>query len=145
MKKRILIIGCIASALTFAGCSRTANTSTEDTRYVDGKPTESLTKDAKRLVMSVRVGWRVTDAGAFAKSFSGDSVASAQGLLQNMISSADTQVVGLHNLSDFVSPDGSETTLNKIEKELQNVIEGKLEKNSGIAIESIRISSVSQR
>jgi regulator of protease activity HflC (stomatin/prohibitin superfamily) len=95
--------------------------------------------------MSVRVGWRVTDAGAFAKSFSGDSVASAQRQLNNMIYGADAQVVGLHNLSDFVNPDGSEITLNKIEKELQNVIERKLEKNSGITIESLRISSVNQR
>jgi regulator of protease activity HflC (stomatin/prohibitin superfamily) len=95
--------------------------------------------------MSVHVGWRVTDASAFAKHFPGDSIALAQRQLGGMLYGADTEVVGQHSLSDFVNPDGSEAALSKIEKELQSVIEGKLDKNSGIGIESLGISSVTHR
>ena len=113
--------------------------------YVDAKPTKCLTRDNKQLVLSVRVGWRVADASAFAKSFPGDSTALAQRQLGSMIYRADAEVVGQHDLSDFVNPDGSEETLSKIENQLRSVVEGKLDKNNGIVLASLVISSVNQR
>ena len=62
-----------------------------------------------------------------------------------MIYRADAEVAGQHDLSDFVNPDGSEATLSKIEKQLRSVVEGKLDKSSGIMIASLAISRVTQR
>ena len=146
---RIILVAVVAlvilALLLFVPRGRQAS---QGTRYVYGKPAECLTRDNKRLVMSFNVSWHIADAGAFAKSFPSNSpsnsIALAQHQLNRMIYSAGAEVAGQHNLSDFVSPGGSETTLGKIEKTLQVSIEGKLDKNSGIMIESVRINNVKQ-
>lgn len=147
MKKTIIILVAVVALiiLTLLLFVPRGRQFSQSTRYADAKPSECLTRDDKQLVMSVRVGWHVSDAAAFTESFPGDSIALAQRQLDSMIYRADAEVVGLHNISDFVNPGGSETTLSKIEKELQSVIEGKLDKNSGILIESLSISSAKQR
>jgi regulator of protease activity HflC (stomatin/prohibitin superfamily) len=113
---------------------------------LDTKPSECLTEDNKMLVMNVRVKWSTTDKSVFTKSFPRDSMALAQRQLTSMVYEARSQVVGLHNLSDFVNPDGSAVRLGDIQLEIAQVLQAELnKKNSGIKIESLRISSVKQR
>ena len=145
-KTRIILVAIVAlvllALLLFVPRGRQLSHST---RYVYVKPAEYLTRDNKRLLMSFNVNWHVADAGAFAKSFPSNSTALAQHQLDSMIYRAGAEVAGLHNLSDFVNPDGSEATLGEMEKTLQGSVEGKLDKNTGIMIESVRINNVKQR
>lgn len=117
----------------------------QSTHYVYLQPEECLTRDNKKVLMSVNLRWQVADAGAFAKNFPDNSITLAQRRLNGMIYSAGAEVVGQHNLSEFVNHDGSKTTLSTIEKTLRTSIEGKLDQNSGIVIESVGINSVKQR
>jgi regulator of protease activity HflC (stomatin/prohibitin superfamily) len=151
MKKLTIIVIAVAvlvilTLLLFPLRERHVNKFDQSARNLDAKPTVCLAADNKQLVIGVRVGWRVTDASAIAKSFPGDSITIAQHQLESMVYSAEAEVIGLHNLSDFVNPDGSEVRLDKIEKEIESAIETELDKkNSGIKIESLGISSVKQR
>jgi hypothetical protein len=112
---------------------------------LDSGPSACYTEDAKQLLIRVSVGWRITDASAFAKCFPGGSITLGQGQLKNMIHRAEAEVVGRHNLSDFVNPEGSEVKNDKLEREIESAIETKLDKNNGIKIASLVIGSVKQR
>jgi regulator of protease activity HflC (stomatin/prohibitin superfamily) len=118
---------------------------TQIARNLDCGPNSLFVADAKQLLMSVRVGWRISDASAFTRSFPGGSITLAQKQLKNMVQRAEMEVAGQHNLSEFVNPEASEVKNDKIEAEIESAIERKLDKNSGIKIESLVISSAKQQ
>jgi regulator of protease activity HflC (stomatin/prohibitin superfamily) len=115
---------------------------THTARNLDSGVSACSTEDAKTLLISVRVGWRITDAWAFSKYFPGGSIKLAQDQLKNMVHRGELEVIGLHNLSEFVNPDGLEVKNDKIEREIESATETKLDMKTGIKIESLVISSV---
>jgi regulator of protease activity HflC (stomatin/prohibitin superfamily) len=115
---------------------------THTARNLDTGVSACSTEDAKTLLISVRVGWRITDAWAFSKYFPGGSLKLAQDHVKNMVHHAEMDVIGLHNLSEFVNPEGSEIKNDKIESEIESDTQTKLDMKTGIKIESLVISSV---
>jgi membrane protease subunit HflC len=106
----------------------------------EDKYSENLTADNTMLLMSVFVGWRISDAKAFFPKFPGGSALAAQRQLENMIRSAKAAVIGKHNLSDFVNSDAAQLKFGDIEKEMQTAVEAELAKNNyGISIEFLGI------
>jgi modulator of FtsH protease HflC len=104
---------------------------------------ESLTQDSITLLSSVYVGWKISDAPDFLRSFKNGSVDAAQSQLENILRSAKLKVVGLHSLSDFVNPDPKELQFTKIEKQIEQTVQDELQTNHyGIQIEFLGLKQL---
>ncbi len=71
----------------------------------EDKFSENLTADNNNLLTSVYVGWKISDAATFFPKFAGGSVPAAQRMLESMLRSAKSAVIGQHTLSEFVNVD----------------------------------------
>jgi modulator of FtsH protease HflC len=109
----------------------------------EDKFSENYLADHSILLASVYVGWRISDAKAFFPKFPGGSVLAAQSQLENMLRSAKLDIMGKHNLSDFVNSDPTQLKFGEIEKEIQSSVEADLAKNNyGITIEFLGIKKI---
>jgi RNA polymerase sigma factor (sigma-70 family) len=121
------------------------NTVTNAIEALEDKPSQYLTKDNKKLTMSVNVGWRISDATAFSLKFPAGSTLAAQRRLEEIVGSAKAAVIGRYNLSDCVNSNVLELKLDRIEKEMQVALQEDLAKNNyGISVESVSMGTVSQ-
>lgn len=101
----------------------------------EDKFTEDLTGDNNILMTSVYVGWRISDAKVFFPRFRDGSVAAAEKMLEDILRSAKTGVVGRHPLSDFVNPDEKALKFGEIEDEIRQLVQAQLATNNcGIEI-----------
>lgn len=109
----------------------------------EDKFTEDLTADSINLLTQVYVGWRITDPQAYFPRFGGGSAADAEKkVLEGMIRSAKTAVIGKHPLGDFVSASGG-AKLGLIEDEILNTLQSQLEANNyGIAVDFLGIKKM---
>ena len=103
---------------------------------------QTLTRDNNNLIVTVYVGWRIKDAAAFYPKFLG-SVPAAQSALENMLRNAKNEVVGQHDLSDFVNTDPSQLQFDEIERQMQSAVEADLNTNNyGISIEYLGLRKI---
>jgi modulator of FtsH protease HflC len=101
----------------------------------EDKFSENLTADNNNLLTSVYVGWRISDAATFFPKFAGGSVPAAQRMLESMLRSAKSAVVGKHPLSDFVNTDIKQLKFDAIESEIEQAVQmGLSTNNCGIQI-----------
>ncbi len=101
---------------------------------------EIPTSDKSMLLMSVYVGWKISDAKEFLPKFPGGSALAAQRQLGEIIASAKSAVVGQHSLSEFVNSDASQLKFAEIEKAITDAAQTELAKhNYGISIEFLGI------
>jgi modulator of FtsH protease HflC len=104
---------------------------------------ESLTQDNINLLSSVYVGWKISDAADFLRSFKDGSVDAAQSQLENMLRSAKLAIVGKHTLSDFVNPDPKELQFTEIETQIEQTVQDELQTNHyGIQIEFLGLKQL---
>jgi len=97
---------------------------------------EELTRDGISLMSSVYVGWRITEPMTFFPKFAGGSTNAAERLLQNLLQTAKSSVVGKHNLADFVNANPAQLKFDEIESEISGIVERQLESGQyGIKIE----------
>jgi len=109
----------------------------------EDKFSENLTADNNNLLTSVYVGWRISDAATFFPKFAGGSVTVAQRMLESMLRSAKSAVVGKHPLSDFVNADAKQLKFDAIESEIEQAVQSQLQTNHcGIEIEFLGIKKL---
>jgi membrane protease subunit HflC len=107
------------------------------------KFSENFTADNITLIMSVYVGWRISDAPAFLNSFKDGSVSAAQSQLQSMLTSAKSAVVGSNSLSAFVNADPKQLKFDQIQNEIEQAVRDELQTNNyGIQIEFLGIKKL---
>jgi membrane protease subunit HflC len=107
------------------------------------KFSENYTADSITLLTSVYVGWKISDAGQFLREFTGGSVPAAQTMLESMLRSAKSAVVGKHPLSDFVNTDPQKLQFKQIENEIEQTVQNELlTNNCGIHIEFLGIKQL---
>jgi len=105
----------------------------------DDRFVEDLTADNNLLLIQLYVGWRITDAEVFFPRFAGGSVTQAEKVLEGMVRSAKSAVVGQHPLSDFVSAD-RDVKFAQVEAEVLNTIKAQLKANNyGMDLEFVGI------
>jgi RNA polymerase sigma factor (sigma-70 family) len=140
----LLVVGATATVVMEINSAAVGvNSFNQSMQIFDTKPSLNLTADNRMLIMSVHIGWRISDAKTFAKKFPGDSTLTAQRLLESIVRSAKSAVIGQHNLSDFMNTKPSEVKPTGIEKEIQSNVEMILAKNNfGISIELLRIGGL---
>lgn len=100
----------------------------------EDKFSQTYTADNNNLIVSIYVGWRISDATKFYPKFLGDTTA-AQTALENILRNAQNAVIGNHNLSDFVNTDPKQLKFDQIEKEIQQQVQSDLSaKDYGIKV-----------
>src|ERR1700722_12886240 len=109
----------------------------------EDKFSENLTADNNNLLTSVYVGWKISDAAAFFPKFAGGSVPAAQRMLESMLRSAKSAVIGKHPLSEFVNANPRELKFDAIEGEIESAVQSELRTNQcGIEIEFLGIKKL---
>jgi membrane protease subunit HflC len=112
----------------------------------EDKFSENFTRDNIILLSSVYVGWKISDAGTFIKTFPGDpavSIPNAQGKLESMLRSAKIAVIGGHTLSEFVNADTKELKFDAIENEIEKNVQGELSTNNwGVSLEFLGFKKI---
>ncbi|MGD1088455.1 MAG: protease modulator HflC [Verrucomicrobiota bacterium] len=113
------------------------------TQNFEDKFSESLTADNNNLIVTIYVGWRISDAAAFFPKFAGGSVSAAQQMLEGMLRSAKNNFVGKHPLSDFVNADPKELKFDAIENEIEQAVQSELQtQNYGIQLEFLGFKKI---
>jgi modulator of FtsH protease HflC len=109
----------------------------------DDKFTQDFTPDGNTILTQVYVGWRITDPLAFLLKFGDSSPTKAETkVLQDMVRSAKSSVIGKHPLSDFVSASGG-AKFAEIERQILENLQTQLQQNNyGISIELIGIKKL---
>ena len=109
----------------------------------EDKLTEGLTQDSFNLLTSVYVGWKITEPRAFFAKFAAGSVPEAEKVLEGLLRSAKSAVVGKHPLSDFVSASGEGAKFAAIEGEILSAIQSQVRANNyGLDIEFLGIKKL---
>jgi len=112
----------------------------------EDKFSENFTRDNIILLSSVYVGWKISDAGTFIRTFPGDplvSIPNAQGKLESMLRSAKIAVIGGHTLSEFVNADTKELKFDAIENEIEKTVQGELSTNDwGVSLEFLGFKKI---
>jgi membrane protease subunit HflC len=102
--------------------------------------TEDLTGDGINLLTSAYVGWSITNAMEFFPTFREGSITAAQRMLDGILRSSKSSIVGQHPLSDFVNPDPKELKFDAIENEMRQLVQSQLMTNNcGIQIDFLGI------
>jgi len=104
---------------------------------------ENFTADNITLLVSVYVGWKISDAPEFLNSFKDGSIAAAQNQLQGMLTSAKSAVVGSNTLSAFVNADPAQLKFDQIQNDIEQKVRDELQTNNyGIQIEFLGIKKL---
>jgi membrane protease subunit HflC len=109
----------------------------------EDKFTEGLTADNNNLLTSVYIGWRISDPKLFFPKFAGGSTAEAEKVLEGLLRSSKSAVIGKHPLSDFVSANGDGSRFAAIENEILEAVRSQVGANNyGISIEFLGFKRV---
>jgi len=88
----------------------------------ESKFEQVLTSDGNNLLLSVYVGWNISDPTVFLTRFNGDRV-KAEASLEGLIRNAYSGVVGRRAFSNFISTDEKQLKFVEIEQEMQSRIQ----------------------
>jgi membrane protease subunit HflC len=91
----------------------------------EDKFNQGFTADNNNLIVSVYVGWHISDAAQFFPKFQG-SVHQAQLTLESILRSAQTGVIGKHTLSELVNTDPKALKFDEIEQEIEQAVQTEL-------------------
>ena len=109
----------------------------------EDKFSESLTADNNMLLTSVYVGWKIYDAKSFFPKFAGGSVPAAQRMLESMLRSAKSAIIGRHTLSEFVNANPKDLQFDAIENEIEQAVQAQLQTNAcGIQLEFLGFKKI---
>ena len=109
----------------------------------EDKFTEDLTADGNDLLTTIYVGWSITNAMEFLPSFPNGSIESAQRMLQGILRTSKSSIVGKHSLSDFVNADPSQLKFDVIERQIQELAQDQLMTNRcGIRIDFLGLKKM---
>jgi membrane protease subunit HflC len=101
---------------------------------------QPYTGDQITLLLSVYLGWRITDPKLFLESFNGDMTKAEQTL--EPIARNAKSVIGSHRFSDLVSTNQADLKFDQIEKEMLDAVQAQTKSNYGLAIESLGIKQL---
>ena len=104
----------------------------------ESKIDQPITQDQISLLISVYVGWHITDPKLFLESFNGD-ITKAEQTLEPIARNAKNGVIGLHRFGDLISTNQADLKFDQIEKEMFDAVQAQTKSNYGLAIESLPI------
>jgi membrane protease subunit HflC len=109
---------------------------------LESKFEQVQTSDEFNLLVSVYVGWRISDAELFFKRF-GDSPAKAEGSVVDLLRNTYSGILGRHPFSHFVSTDEKELKFGEIEQAWLDKLQADVRTNNyGVAVEFLGIKKL---
>jgi len=102
---------------------------------------ESTTRDARNLLVTVYVGWRIESARKFLELFGGDT-AKAENTLEGLVRNAKNAVIGRYVFSDLISPDPKAVKFDQFEADVLKEIAGPASEKYGIKIELVGVKQL---
>ncbi|HUE36841.1 MAG TPA: protease modulator HflC [Candidatus Acidoferrum sp.] len=108
----------------------------------EDKMRQMLTADNNNLILTVYVGWKISDASVFYPKFVG-SVPAAQDALERILATDTSSVVGKRSLSDFVNSDTKQLKFDEMEKAIQDRAQRELNTNTyGMELEFLGFKKI---
>lgn len=102
----------------------------------------TTTSDAKNLMITVFVGWKIADPQIFLERFNNGDVNLAEQNLENLVRDTKNSVVGRHPFDHFISPDPNQLKFDDIEQEMLDAIKPVAEQKYGIDIALLGIKQL---
>lgn len=102
---------------------------------------QTNTKDARNLLITVFVGWRIEAPQTFLNRFDGD-VTRAEASLENLVRDAKNGVIGKHPFTDLISSNPNDLKFEAIEQEMLVAIQKQALDNYGIKVELLGIKQL---
>lgn len=108
----------------------------------EDKMRQMLTADNNNLIITVYVGWKISDASVFYPKFVG-SVPAAQDALERILATDTSSVVGSNSLPAFVNSDPGQLKFDEMEKAIQDRAQRELGTNSyGMELEFLGFKKI---
>src|SRR5437667_10048792 len=107
----------------------------------ESKIDQPITEDHISLLISVYVGWRITDPKLFLESFNGD-ITKAEQTLEPIARNAQNGRIGTHRFGDLVSTNQADLKFDQIEKEMFDAMQALTKSSYGLAIETLGIKQI---
>jgi membrane protease subunit HflC len=102
---------------------------------------QTTTRDAKNILVSLFVGWRISDPKIFLERFNGDPLKAEQ-QLEGLVRNAKNAVIGRYSFSDFISPDPRQVKFEQFEAEVLKEIKGAAKDTYGLQVEVVGIKQL---
>ncbi len=102
---------------------------------------QSTTRDARNLLVTMYVGWRIESARKFLELFGGDT-AKAENTLEGLVSNAKNAVIGRYVFSDLISPDPKAVKFDQFEADVLKEIAGPASEKYGIKIDLVGVKQL---
>ena len=107
----------------------------------ESKIDQPITEDHISLLISVYVGWRITDPKLFLESFNGD-ITKAEQTLEPIARNAKNGVIGRQRFGDLISTNQADLKFDQIEKEMFAAMQAQTKSNYGLGIETLGIKQI---
>jgi modulator of FtsH protease HflC len=99
--------------------------------------------DQNIILLSVYVGYRISEPDVFFKKFLNGSIPEAEKSLNDLVRSYKNEVAGRHAFADFISTDKRQMKFAQIEQEILNEVQKRVkELNYGVEIKFIQIQKI---
>lgn len=102
---------------------------------------ETRTRDAQNILITVYVGWRISDPRKFLELFNGDPL-KAEEALENLVRNAKNALVGRYNFGDLISPDPKQVKFTQFEAEMLKEINTSAQSTYGLNVELVGIKQL---
>ena len=102
---------------------------------------QTTTSDARNLLITIYIGWKIADPQIFLQRFDGD-VTKAKQNLENLVRDAKNGVIGQHPFSDLISTQADQLKFDEIEAEMLASIQTKAKENYGIDVQLVGIKQL---
>lgn len=102
---------------------------------------QTTTRDAKNILVSLFVGWKISDPKTFLERFNGDPLKAEQ-QLEGLVRNAKNAVIGRYNFSDFISPDPKQVKFEQFEAEVLKEIRASAKDTYGLNVEVVGIKQL---
>lgn len=102
---------------------------------------QTTTSDARNLLITVYIGWKIVDPQVFLQRFDGD-VTKAKQNLENLVRDSKNGVIGQHPFSDLISTEADKLKFDEIEAEMLASIQPKAKENYGIEVQMVGIKQL---
>lgn len=102
---------------------------------------QTTTRDAQNLMISVYVGWRISDPRMFLEKFNGNTL-KAEEALENLVRNAKNAIIGRYRFNDLISPDPKQVKFTQIEADMLREISATAQSTYGLNVELVGIKQL---
>lgn len=102
---------------------------------------QTTTKDAKNLLITVFIGWKVSEPKIFLERFNGDTLKAEQSL-ENLVRNAKNAVIGSYNFGDLISPDPKQVKFDAVEADILKELKASAQTTYGVSVELVGIKQL---